>query len=76
MKAYLDAMMAQINNKFERVLDEITTLRADFHKSNNQIPSHYVGLGSIEEARAWKKHDQTWAEFKKERLDKAKKGRT
>jgi hypothetical protein len=27
-RAYLDGMMAQINDKFERVLDEIITLRA------------------------------------------------
>jgi len=32
-KAYLDAMMVQLNNKFERILDEIGTLRSDFQNT-------------------------------------------
>ena len=33
LKAYLDGMMTQINDKFERTIDQITALRADFQNT-------------------------------------------
>ena len=33
LQKYLDGMMAQINDKFERMLDEMSTLRSDFQNS-------------------------------------------
>jgi type II secretory pathway predicted ATPase ExeA len=44
-KAYLDAMMAQINNQFERVLDQMATLQTDFQNTKGFLLEDAIVLG-------------------------------
>jgi hypothetical protein len=37
-KKYLDAMMVQINNQFERILDNLSTIRADTDNTKGHVP--------------------------------------
>jgi hypothetical protein len=36
-RAYLDAMMVQINNQFERILDSLSMVRADAHNTKGHV---------------------------------------
>lgn len=36
-KAYLDAMMVQINNQFDRLLDRSKAIRADTHTTQGHV---------------------------------------
>ena len=44
LKAYLDAMMTQINDKFERTLDQLTALRADFASLGRAVEDRRLDL--------------------------------
>lgn len=44
-KAYLDTMMARINDQFERVLGNIGTLKADFQNSKSFLVDDALIMG-------------------------------
>jgi hypothetical protein len=44
-EAYLDAMMARINNQSERILDEIGTLKSDFQNTKGFLLEDAIVLG-------------------------------
>ena len=45
LKAYLDAMMVQINDKFERTLGQLTALRADFQNTKGFLLEDSIVTG-------------------------------
>jgi hypothetical protein len=44
-KAYLDKMTGQMNNGFERLLDQMSTLRGDFQNTKSFLLEDAIVLG-------------------------------
>ena len=44
-KTYLDKMTGQMNNGFERLLDQMSTLRADFQNTKSFLLEDTIVLG-------------------------------
>jgi hypothetical protein len=44
-KTYLDKMTGQMNNGFERLLDQMSTLRADFQNTKSFLLEDAIVLG-------------------------------
>lgn len=45
LRKYLDGMMAQINDKFEQMLDEMGTLRTDFQNTKGFLLEDAIVMG-------------------------------